>query len=210
MLRRFALALIPFALVACTESSGGNVALELTDAPADLSTLEHVDLTLGEVGIHVVSKKVKTDDVQGGGLDQKGQWVTVNSHAGTFDLLALRDDVTAPLGDILLPSGKITQVRLHIDPEGRNVAVLKTGEECPIDLSEVDESGIKIAQSFEALEPPIGGRLTMVIDFDLEDSLEMAGDCSFKLEPVLKLKETKTEDTIKQDKAQSALKNEEH
>lgn len=196
---------------ACGSGTGGTVALELTDAPPDLATLDKVEVTIGAVEVHVAGGKLDDhrtsghadgkvdgkDDVSGRPeVDGGGTWVTVTEHAGTFNLLALQNDVTAPLGQFVLPDGKITQIRLFIDPAGRNAAVLKAGDECLLDVTGVSKEGIKINHPFTAIDAPSDGKVRVVVDFDVKESLDEKAACSFSLNPVIKIKkvEAKAED----------------
>lgn len=202
----FGLAAVAFALGACNSSH--KVTLELTDAPPDTSTIEHVYVTLNHVEVHVAGadddgadagaesakSKDDTETSDGGendtsdGEDGAGGWRTVTPKAGTFDLVALQNDVRAALGELDLPSGKITQIRLFIDGAGKNEVVLTSGETCPLDLSNVPSTGIKINHPFKALDVEDSSKLNLVVDFDLNESLDQGGTCSFTLKPVIKLK----------------------
>jgi hypothetical protein len=192
---------------ACGSSTGGTVALELTDAPPDLTTLDKVEVTIGAVEVHVAGGKLDNsrssghadgkvdgkDDVSGhSNVDGGGTWITVTEHAGTFDLLALQNDVTAPLGNFVLPDGKITQIRLFIDPAGRNAAVLKAGDECLLDITKVSKDGIKINHAFKAIDAPSDGQVRVVVDFDVKESVDQKAECSFSLNPVIKIKKVET------------------
>jgi hypothetical protein len=182
--------LTSLSLVAC---SGGSVVVELTDAPPDVGAIDHVYITLSEVEAHVVDKGDDSDgDPKNRDIDKDNKWQTVTARAGEIDLVALQNDVRRELGELELPDGKITQIRLHIDTSGRNAVVLKSGEECPLDTSGVDPTGIKINHPFKALDPE-GGRMHVVVDFDLKESVDQAGECSFSLKPVIKIKTTELE-----------------
>lgn len=170
---------------------GSTVALELTDAPPDRQNIDHVYISLAAVEVHVVDKASKEDgDPKDKSIDKSNKWQTITSRAGKFDLLALQNDVTASLGELDLPEGKITQIRLHIDEQGENTVVLKDGQQCEIDISKVDKTGIKINHPFKAIDLPPGERVRVVVDFDLEESIDQQGACSFALNPVIKIKKS--------------------
>src|SRR5688500_2473543 len=108
------LALAPALLLA---ASCGNttVTLELTDAPPDMTKIEHVFITLDRVEVHVAGDDDDDDDDAKKDVaadDHDGGWRDVPAPESTFDLVALRNDVRASLGELELPSGKITQIRL--------------------------------------------------------------------------------------------------
>jgi hypothetical protein len=190
--------------VAC--GSNTKVTLELTDAPPDTSTIAHVYVSLNHVDVHVAGddesddagtdaekskdtgSETDTESDTSDGEDGGGGWRTVAEKAGTFDLMALRNDVRAALGELDLPSGKITQIRLFIDATGQNEVVLSSGQTCALDLSSVPPTGIKINHPFKALDVKDSSKLNLVVDFDLSQSIDQAGTCSFTLKPVIELK----------------------
>jgi hypothetical protein len=178
----------PLALAAC--GRGGTVALELTDAPPNITAIKSVEVTLGKVEIHASHACGGKGD-RGGARDQggeeRGEWIAVSESAGTFDLLSLRNDVTAPLGEVEV-WGEIDRIRTHIDTTGKNQVVLQSGQTCALDTSGIGPGGIDIGHAFEPIEAPRGGRATVVVDFDLEQSLDQNGPCSFVLAPVFAIK----------------------
>jgi hypothetical protein len=182
--------------VACGSTK---VRVELTDAPPDAAALAHVEVTLSRVEVHVADGDDDGDDDGDEGEsskngadadddDEGSGWKTVASPAGTFDLVALQNDVRVTLGELELPSGKITQIRLFIDPNGKNQVELQSGQTCALDLSSVPTTGIKINHPFKALDVEDSSELHLVVDFDLKESLDQTGACAFTLKPVIKLK----------------------
>jgi hypothetical protein len=170
------------------------VTVELTDAPPQTDSLEHVYVSLERVEVHVAGSDEDEDksntgkpETDGSAADDGG-WRTVTPHAGTFDLLALRNDVRAELGKLELPSGKITQIRLFIDPAARNEVVLTSGGTCALDLGMVPPTGVKIIHPFKALDVEDSSKLNLVVDFKLDESIDQTGTCSFALKPVIELK----------------------
>jgi hypothetical protein len=71
---------------------------------------------------------------------------------------------------------------------GKNQVELTSGQVCPLDLASVPPTGIKINHPFKALDVEDSSELNLVVDFDLKESLDQAGTCSFALKPVIKLK----------------------
>jgi hypothetical protein len=195
---RLALVVAPFLLVACADTT---VTLELTDAPPDIASLEHVFVTIARVEVHVAGTDDDDDDDDDDGEkenepgaeqdaedDEGAGWRTVAAPAGTFDLMALRNDVRATLGELELPDGKITQIRLFIDEAGTNEIELVSGETCALDLAGVPPTGVKINHPFKALDVEGSSSIRIVVDFDLRESVDQTGACSFALKPVIKLK----------------------
>jgi hypothetical protein len=172
---------------------GGTLALRITDAPPDTENMSSVVVTLAKIEAHLAGQgghdhdggmKAKDDDGHGG-------WHTLIPVQRSYDLLKLQNDVTEALGELELPEGKITQIRLFIDPAGPNVITLKSGQACPLDLHAVDHGGVKINHPFKALSIQDGRRVEAVIDFDLKESVERDGHCLYRLKPVIKLKSVK-------------------
>jgi len=182
------IALVPAALwfAACGDTK---VTLELTDAPPELETIEHVFITLERVEVHVAGGD-EDEDAKKDASDPEDRagWHNVVPPTNTFDLMALRNDVRAALGEFELPNGKITQIRLFIARGGKNEVVLVDGDVCPLDLEQVPTTGFKINHPFKAIDVADSSKLNLVVDFDLSESVDQSGPCSFRLKPVIKLK----------------------
>jgi hypothetical protein len=193
LLSRFALA--PALLLAACGNT--KVTLELTDAPPELETIEHVFITLERVEVHVAGDDDDDDDddAKKGVPDdeERAGWRDVVPPTNTFDLMALRNDVRAALGELELPSGKITQIRLFIANDGKNEIVLVDGDVCALDLEQVPSTGIKINHPFKAIDVEDSSKVNLVVDFDLTESVDQSGPCSFRLKPVIKLKHVETD-----------------
>jgi hypothetical protein len=176
------------ALLTMSGCGGGasTLALSLTDAPADLATIRAALFTIGPVDVHVAGGGDEQGDAAGG---EETGWLTLDHPAETFDLLLLQNEVVAPLGEFHLPTGKITQIRVHLDAAGRNEIHLADGRICPLDLADVAAEGVKINHPFKALDLQADHTTSVVVDFDLRESLSHDGDdaCAFRLKPVIKL-----------------------
>jgi hypothetical protein len=182
-------ALLPVLLLACNSDRGATVRFELTDAPPDLDQIAEVYVSLERVEAHVAGDDGAADGgAFGDENDDRGGWRTITPDAGTFDLLELQDDVRVRLGEIALPDGKITQIRLFIAPDADNRVVLADGRSCQLDLTQVPPTGVKINHPFKALQAEDGELINVVIDFDVKESLDQTGDCAFALKPVIKIK----------------------
>jgi hypothetical protein len=186
------LAVSSLALAAC--GGGSTVAIELTDAPVTLSTVEKIEISLGKVDVQS-GHSCNGGDKDGAraGREREGEWTTVSENAGTFDLLSLRDGVTAPLGEVQV-WGEVQAIRLQIDGAGTNRVILKDGSTCALDTTGVTEASVRIAEGAEAIEVGRGGRTTVVVDFIAEESIEEVSACNFKLAPVLAIKSVSHED----------------
>jgi hypothetical protein len=190
----FALAPALLLAAACGNTT---VTLELTDAPPDMTKIEHVFITLERVEVHVAGNDDDDDNDNDNdndakknsvGDDDRAGWRTVPAPDSTFDLVALQNDVRASLGELELPSGKITQIRLFMALDGRNEVVLVSGDTCALDLEQVPTTGIKINHPFKAIDVEDSSKINLVVDFDLAESVDQIGACEFRLKPVIKLK----------------------
>ena len=192
VLQHARLALLPLLLLACNSDRAATVRFELTDAPPDLDQIAEVHVSLDRVEAHVAGDDAELGD--GGSFsnddddDERGGWRTITPEAGTFDLLTLQNDVRARLGEIELPDGKITQIRLFIDPDADNTIVLRDGATCALDLTQVPPTGVKINHPFKALQADDGEIIDVVLDFDVKESLDQTAACAFALKPVIKIK----------------------
>jgi hypothetical protein len=172
-------------------SGNGTLALRLTDAPPDLGNIQSAVVTLAAAEAHFAGDgDDKTDEKPDGDVDEGGHggWVRVTGAPSSYDLLRLQNGVSELIGEIGLPDGKITQLRLFIDETGPNQVTLKSGQICALDLKDVDKTGIKIVHPFKALSLEHGQRLEVVIDFDLAESVQQDGPCAYRLTPVIKIK----------------------
>ncbi|MFN7132403.1 MAG: DUF4382 domain-containing protein, partial [Myxococcales bacterium] len=183
-------ALLAAALTAC---GGGSIAeLKLMDAPPDGVTAVHV--TVASMQVHVDEpKSSKNGDPADGSIDDDDKWVSLQVNK-KIDLVAHQGETAADvLGQLDLPEGKITQLRLVLDtskPEN-NTATYK-GKECHLDVARIDKKGVKINHVFKAFDSKSNAKHEVIVDFELDKSMKAKGDC-FELEPKLKLHKVKTD-----------------
>lgn len=157
-------------LAACdTDATGdarGHVRVLLTDAPADelshaFATIVRVEL-VGDAGTRVLSDSVQT-----------------------FDLLTLRNGVTALLATDELPEGRYAQLRLVVADTAR--VVFRDGS--PDQLLKIPsgaQTGIKLnLPAFDIAADT--DTVEVVVDFNVDDSFVKAGASGkYLFKPVLK------------------------
>jgi hypothetical protein len=150
------------------------------DAPPEGVT--SVVLFVASMAVHVDDKsKTASDDVPKEG--KKWRVLTVGK---AIDLVAHEgEDAAAVLGQLELPEGKITQIRLALDTEEPQTATVD-GAICDLDVSKVAPEGVRISHVFKAFESKAGREIDVFVDLELDKSLKEADGC-FRLEPVLKL-----------------------
>lgn len=169
---RMTLALVALAVASC--GGGGTLQVLLTDNPLDDATA--VNVSVAEVSAHYA------------GDGESGDWVTVLGEERAFDLLELRGGVRALLGELTLPPGKMTQIRLLLGTAVAPSLVNASGEHA-LSVPSGYESGIKINACF-GIER--GETTTVTLDFDARASVSGDAEVGYTLRPVLRIVEEPT------------------
>ena len=191
----YRLAAVSVLVLAAACSGSGSASFALTDAPTDLTGVTGVNITISSIQAHVAGKdEVKDGDPADSSIDNDGKWVTLTPAKKAFDLLTLTNGATSSLGDLELPVGKITQIRIFLDTSkpGNNSVSLGT-QVCNLDTSKVSAKGIKINHPFKAMAVSSGGKVETTIDFIASDSITKQGDCLYQLAPVIKIKKARVD-----------------
>jgi hypothetical protein len=89
-----------------------------------------------------------------------------------FNLLELRNGVTASLAEAEIPAGRYHQLRVRVDEEAH--VVMSDGETTRLKVPSGSQTGIKIVFPPFDIEDN-GDLITLTIDFDVEDSFVEAG-----------------------------------
>jgi hypothetical protein len=175
--------------VACG-SNGSTAVLRVMDAPPQGVTA--VKVFVATAGVHVVDADgAKGADPADTSIDKDSQWQSLDLNQA-IDLMAHQGEgAAALLGELPLPQGKITQIRLVLDTTQPQI-VTQNGVDCAMDTSQVPPTGIKINHPFKAFDSKDGARNEILMDFDLGESLKASGGC-FRLEPVIKLVKVKAD-----------------
>jgi len=148
---------------------GGNMKVNLTDAPGDY---KNVFVDVQKVMIHY--------DRQG---DDK--WIELKSNPGVYDLLTLRNDTKILIADgEKLPLGKVSQMRLVLGD--RNSIVTNEGNKFDLKVPSSSESGLKINIQ-ETIRH--NDNIIITLDFDAASSVKLTGNGEYIMEPVIKVKE---------------------
>lgn len=154
-----------------------------------------VKIWVAAMQVHVDTKeKAMSADPNDASIDDDGKWhsLTVNR---SIDLVQHQGETAADvLGQLELPEGKVTQVRLVIDTAKPNVAT-RGGVDCDLDTSRVAEKGIKLNHVFKAFSTKLGAKQEILVDFDLGTSMIESGAC-YVLAPKLELRKVKTDGKI--------------
>lgn len=151
----------------CSDSSNpstGTLKINLVDSPANYDA---VYVQIDSVEAHAAD------------ADTNGGWHVVSAHPGTYDLLTLRNGLSALLVDEQLPAGQYTQIRLKLG-EGNSVVV--DGVSHDLTVPSGMQSGLKLNHPF-TIE---GGELyEITMDFDAARSIHMTGNGQYMLRPVI-------------------------
>ncbi len=182
-MRRAALLLITLAGIAalaagCSTSTRpgmGTVRVMLTDAPA---AYDSVVLAIRDVAIHT------------GAADSSGDWTTFTPAAPSYDLLQLRNGVFATLGQVMVPAGHYTQVRLRLNPGSY---VVENGVRRDLTVPSGLQTGLKLIGEYDV---PAGGNVDLGIDFDAARSIHATGSGVLMLKPTVKVEVIRTTGSI--------------
>jgi hypothetical protein len=153
----------------------GNVRFALTDAPA-----------CGFDAIHVTVSRVRVHASDAAPENASGWYDLPVSPARRINLLDLTNGVLEELGQMPVPAGQYTQVRLVLQPNAGGAlanSVVPTGgtEQALITPSGV-QTGLKLVHPFTV---PAGGLADLVLDFDACKSVVRLGNGGFLLKPVI-------------------------
>lgn len=166
-------------------AQSGTLGVSLTDAPA--CGYDEVNVTVSKVRVH----QTNTDNINAAGWRD-----IVLNPPKRINLLEYNDPTQnngalLPLGDISLPSGHYTQVRLVLVPNNGgppfNNSLVLTGVpgETELDTPSAVQSGIKLVHDFDV---PSGQRVDLLLDFDACKSIVKAGNSNkYILKPVIKV-----------------------
>lgn len=147
------------------DEKNARVQVWLTDAPGDF---EAVYIDIQGVEIHTSE-----------GNDEKG-WQALDVQEGVYDLLQLTNGLDTLLGEIEIPAGKVSQIRLILGTEN---SIKIGGEMLDLATPSAEQSGLKlqIHESFAA-----GITYKILLDFDVARSIVLTGNETFKLKPVIR------------------------
>ncbi len=162
-----------------TQAAGnGTLQVSLTDAPA--CGYDAVYVTVSKVRVH---QSASADGSDSGWTD-----ITLNP-ARKINLLDLTNGVLDELGQVSLPAGRYTQVRLVLQANTGNtvansVVLSGTTTEVALDTPSAVQSGIKLINAFDVTS---GEQTDLVLDFDACKSIVTKGNGGYALKPVIKI-----------------------
>lgn len=165
--------LIPCALltwISCSKnadsSANATMSVYLVDAPA----------AYDKVYLDIQSVQVK------GSTDaSEDNWQTLNiGRKGIYNLLDFKNGLDTLLGTIVLPAGRINQIRLVL---GSNNSVVIGGVVYPLSTPSAQQSGLKLNVKADLVA---GVNYRLWIDFDAARSIVQTGAGTYILKPVIR------------------------
>lgn len=155
-----------FLASACdSDEKNARVQVWLTDAPGDF---QEVNIDIKGVEVHV-----------GDGDDDAG-WRSLSVNTGVYNMLELTNGLDTLLGEITIPAGEISQIRLKL---GSNNTLRVSDEVFNLDIPSGQQSGLKL-QVHQTLLGDITYKI--LLDFDVARSVLLTGSGQYKLKPVIR------------------------
>jgi len=149
----------------CVTQETGVLVLKITDAPPELNITEAL-VTFSSVEVHIAA----------GGNNSTAEWITLSNESQQFDLILL-ENVTDILAEESIEVGIYTQIRLNISE------ALVTIDGIQYDL-EIPSKTIKLVNQF-IITPD--SNTTLILDFDIKDSVHKTGSDNYILQPTIKV-----------------------
>lgn len=140
------------------------IRVKLTDAPAAFE----------EVNVDIRGVKVNYRD------DSSG-WVSLDTRAGIYNLLALQGGVDTLLATGVIPSDVVKEIRLFLGPDN---SIKVSGQTYPLLMNNGDQPKLMIKVN-KQLNASLD---SLVVDFDAGLSVVQQGNNNYRLLPVLRLK----------------------
>jgi len=181
---------VALGLIAACDSQPGlsRLSLRLMNTPANSVT--SVVLDVARVEVHVEDAAQDGRPPTDGSIDQGLGWRPLAIDQ-PIDLAGLHSETSArALGEIDLPAGMITQLRIVLNPKGKHTATID-GKTCPLATAKVPPTGIKITHPFKAFHIGRSLRHAVWIDAPLDQMIVPGNGCA-DLKPVLRIRRFQT------------------
>ena len=160
------LAISTLAFFSCKkDKTGYKLDVHLTDAPG----------AFDEVNVDIKEVRVKL-------RDDTTSWVSLNTNAGIYNLLGLQNGVDTLLASGTLSSNYVQEVRLYLGTEN---SIKVAGQTFPLELNNGDQPKLMIK-----VDRQINSTVdSLTIDFDAALSIVLEANGTYRLIPVLRVKE---------------------
>ena len=161
----YPIVLLTLIFFSCEEEKNARVQVWLTDDPGDY---QEVNIDLQGVEVH----SNETDHERG--------WQAVDVTPKQYNLLELTNGKETMLGDLELPGGRLSQVRLKL---GDANTIKVNDQTYPLSTPSAQQSGLKIRINEILAE---GITYKILLDFDAAKSVIQTGNGSYLLKPVIR------------------------
>lgn len=157
----------------------GDLLVSVKDVPQRVSrigTVTALELKITKIEIHEAGKN-ETNDTTG--------WVTIFEGTKTVDLIQYTDAI-AIVGQKELDPGKYTQIRLMLDDSSIKIYNMYIEIYNKTFSLKVPSKELKLVHPFEI---QANKTLSLILDFDIEGSLDREPPSTYILKPVVKISE---------------------
>ena len=184
------LGMIMLLIAGCSELSSdnyGTLKIDITDAPFPIDLIDSANVTITKV-----EARIKGDS-------SGAEFTTLYEESQTFNLLELRNGVTANMTELEVPVGEIDLIRIYVEEAS---LTLTNGDSYSVKVPSGSQTGIKV---FINPAITIAGGLTseLLLDFSLEKSFVLKGNMNtpagikgFNFKPVIRAVNNSTAGTI--------------
>lgn len=162
-----------FGLTACQENSDGveaskgRLVVKLTDAPFPIDLIDQALVTIDKIEIRKASDSLSNEE------EGLSPFIVLSQETQQFNLLDLRNGITADLLALTIDTGKYDLIRLHVTEAQ---LVLKDGNSFKL---KVPGNGIKISIN-PGLVVEGGVTSEVLMDFDVSKSFAIQGNIKAK------------------------------
>lgn len=186
--------------VLLTDASGATTGSQVTKADVDApGTITKAEVTIERVAI-VPSEDTEDGEAEDGGLE------ILSEEEMPVDLTTLQDGVTEMLGEVSIPQGEYSQIRLVTAREAtvNYVDANGTEQEATLVLPSADESGIKVNFNEFTIDDSADD-VEITLDFSVEESFVQTGETgNYLFKPVVQAESVVTSDDSNGDGAGDA------
>ena len=170
------LVIIAFSCQDSENDQPGRIIIKITDAPFPVEIIDEASVTITKVEIR------NTEDTAG------NSFLTIFEDTAEFNLLELRNGVTAELLDEEIPAGNYDLIRIYVDHASISV---KDHDTYSVKVPSGAQTGIKVF-----IKPSIriaGGLTEVLLDFNVDRSFVLKGNMNtpagikgFNFKPVIR------------------------
>lgn len=155
-----------------TGTEKGTVVLKLTDAPFPVSLVDKAMVTIDKIEIRSTDTLTTTGEESG----KDSQYIVISDEVQEFNLLDLRNGITADLLSIEIGPGSYDLIRMHVIAAK---VLLRDGTEFEMKIPGALKSGLKIKLAPE-LVVESGVVNEILVDFDVSKSFMVQGNMKSK------------------------------